>query len=540
MVSPRKTAISLIAVVLLISGCVRLQPSPFTPDEIRQISRADRQAAQTDVAPITSPVTLEEAIARALKYNLERRTRMIEEAIALNQLEVGKYDLLPKLLASAGYTNRSEYLISRAQDSVTGAPSLANPFISSDRKHTVYDLGLTWNLLDFGLSYYTAKQNADRVLIAAERRRKAMHVLIQDVRIAFWRAASAQKLSGEVKNAISLAETALTDARTAEAERLRSPLDSLRYQRQLLENLRLLEAIDQELSTARIELAQLINAPFAVNLTVVEPSEVLSKRMLETPVERMEELAIAQNADIKEQFYNSRIARDETRKTLVKLFPGLSFNYDLKRDTDSFLVHNRWNEAGVHLSYDLFNLLSAPSQKRLAEAGVALADQRRVATQMAVLAQVHLARLQFSNAWQQYNRADAIWIVDDKINQHIANRERAQTQSKLEQVANNTTAILSLLRRYQSLAQAHAAASRLQATLGMELNTGSVQDLTLSDLTAAVAAALKNWQEGNLPGDEDNPPAEKTPAKSSAIGGRPETLAGAARPKTRAQANEQP
>src|SRR5207245_2536615 len=137
------------------------------------------------------------------------------------------YDLLPKLVASAGYTKRSEDLVSRAQDSVTGAPSLSNPFISSDREHTVYDLGLTWNLLDFGVSYYSAKQNADRVLIAVERRRKAMHVLIQDVRIAFWRAASAQKLSGEVKQAIVLAESALADARAAEAERLRSPLDSL-------------------------------------------------------------------------------------------------------------------------------------------------------------------------------------------------------------------------------------------------------------------------------------------------------------------------
>ena len=32
--------------------------------------------------------------------------------------------------------------------------------------------------------------------------------------------------------------------------RIRNPVDALRYQRQVLENLRLLEAIDQELSSA--------------------------------------------------------------------------------------------------------------------------------------------------------------------------------------------------------------------------------------------------------------------------------------------------
>jgi hypothetical protein len=136
---------------------------------------------------------------------------------------------------------------------------------------------------------------------------------------------------------------------------------------------------------------------------------------------------------------------------------------------------------------------------RLSDAGVALADQRRIATQMAVLAQVHLARLQLSHAWQQYLRADSIWVVDDKINRQMANRERVQALSKLDRVANNTTAILSLLRRYQSLAQAHAAANRLQATLGMELEVGSVQEMSLAELTAAVAASLKSWQEGTLP-----------------------------------------
>ena len=503
----KNALLSILAASLLVSGCVGIRPSPLTPEEIAATNRSDREAARAMIEPVDHALTLEESIARALKYNLERRTRLMEETIALNQLDLSRYDMLPKLVAAAGYTNRNEDLVSRARDSVTGEPSLANPFISSDRAHSLYSLGLTWNLLDFGVSYYTAKQNADRVLIAMERRRKAMHVLIQDVRTAFWRAASAQKLSGELRQAIALAEEALADARTAERERLRAPLDSLRYQRQLLENLRLLEAIDQELSTARVELAHLINAPFEPALLVVEPADSLGKRMLEIPVERMEEVAMALNADLREQFYNGRIARDETRRAMLKLFPSLSFSYELKRDTDSFLVHNRWNQAGAQLSWNLFNVFAAPSQMRLGDAGIALADQRRMATQMAVLAQVHLARLQFANAWQQYDRADAIWAVDDKINQQVANRERVQAQSKLDRVANNTTAILSLLRRYQSLAQAHAAANRLQATLGMELNVGSVQDMSLAQLTAAVGAALKDWHEGRLP---DPRPSERS------------------------------
>ncbi len=483
-----------ICTLVALSGCANVVPKPVSSSEIVAQTSKDRLVAVADVEPVSGPVSLEEAIARALKYNLERRTRMMEEALAVNQLDVSQYDMLPKLAASAGYFERSEFATTRAIDSVTGAPSLANPSISSDKSHRVLDLGLSWSVLDFGLSYYNAKQNADRVLIATERRRKAMHVLIQDVRTAFWRTAGAQKLRDDVRKAIVLAEEALDDARKAENERVRSPLDSLRYQRQVLENVRLLEAIDHDLSTARVELAHLINAPLALDLKVAEPAELVNRRLLEQPVAQMEELAILRNADLREQFYGANIARDETHKIMLRMFPNLSLNFNVRNDNDRFLVHQRWNEAGAIVSFNLLNLLSVPAQKRMAEAGVALADQRRVATQMAVLAQIHVARLQYASAHQQFLRADAIFSVDDRISRIIGAGERAQTQSKLDRVSSNTTTILSQLRRYQALALLHASASKLQATMGAEPEVPGVRDTSLKDLTGIAAEFLRYTQ----------------------------------------------
>ncbi|MBF0125269.1 MAG: TolC family protein [Magnetococcales bacterium] len=478
-------------ILLTLTGCGSLSVNPLTRDEITSISLTDRRAAQAGVEPLKGVLSLEEAIARALKYNLDRRTKMMEEAIALNQLDLSSYDMLPKLIASAGYQTRNKDIITTSKDSVTGQPSLAHPYVSSERSHTLADVGLTWNLLDFGVGYYGAKQQADRVLIAGEQRRKAMHTLIQDVRSAFWRAASAQKLQGDVRNTIKMAEEALMLSRRAEVERLRSPVDSLRYQRQVLENLRLLESIDQELSSARVELASLINSPLSSDIRVVEPNDTVTPDLLAVPVQRMEELAIAQNAELRAQFYTSRIATEEVKKTMLKLFPGLSFNYNVKYDTDKFLINNNWNNAGLQLSFNLFNLWTGPTQIKLAEAGVSLADQHRVATQMAILTQVHLSRIQYANSYRLFERADAIWRVDDKIFRHMSHREQAETQSKLDSIANSTTAILSLLRRYQALSQVHIAASKVEATLGMEPNIGSVQDYTLSELTQVIRAATQ-------------------------------------------------
>jgi outer membrane protein TolC len=489
---------ALLTLSIALAGCSTIVPSPLKVAEIEGQAKIDRAQAQQGVEPLSGPLSLDEAIARALKYNLDRRVKLTEEAIAFNQLDISNYDMLPRLVATYGYRDRSEYAISRASDSVTGAPSLANPFVSSDRAHNSLDLGLTWSILDVGLSYYGAKQNADRALIAMERRRRAMHILMQDVRSAYWRTVSAQKLRKDLQASIALANEALADAKKAEDERLRSPLDSLRYQRQTLDTMRLLESIEQDLSSARVELATLINAPLGLDLVVEESAEVVNKQILEIPVQNLEEVAIARNADLREHFYNVRIASDETRRTMAKLFPNLSFNYTLKTDSDKYLVNNRWNEVGAQISYNLINILSAPTQMKYAKAEADLAEQRRAAGLMAVLAQVHLARLQYESALKQYGRADAIWAVDDRINNLVSNREQAQVTNKLDRIASSTASILSLLRRYQSLAQVHTAASKLQATLGMEPEFTSVQDTSLADLKSAVKDSIQRWEKADL------------------------------------------
>jgi outer membrane protein TolC len=323
-----------------------------------------------------------------------------------------------------------------------------------------------------------------------------MHVLVQDVRTAFWRTASAQRLHDQVAQAVALADDALKDSHKAETERLRSPIDALRYQRQLLANLSLLESIELELNSGRIELAQLINAPLDQEFQVAEPTDKVDTALLEMPVQRMEEVALAQNADIREQHYVSRIAAEETWRTMLKLFPNLSFNYALRHDTDSFLINKTWNDTGLQLSWNVFNLLSAPSQKKLADAGVKLADQRRIATQMAVLAKVHLSRLEYQSALQQYTRADEIWQADAQIAEHMKNRATVEAQGKLDEVSNDTVAILSLLRRYQALSQLQNANGKLQSTMGMEPAIGSVTDLSLEALTREVAASMQQWQQG--------------------------------------------
>jgi len=486
------------AIAATLGGCATA-PKPLSPDELDRINLADRTTARGDIPPLTAPLTLEEAIARALKYNTQHRIRILEQALALGQLDASRFDVLPKLLANAGYTWRDEENIREAIDSVTGQPSLANPYISSERSRVTADIGLTWNLLDFGASYYTAQQNADRLLVAGERRRKAMHTLIQEVRTVYWRAVAAQQLGHLVKATIKEAEQALAFSRKIAEERVRSPGEALRYQRNLLENLRLLENVDRELSAARIELADLIGAPIGSQILLAEPPAA-QPVPLELPVERMEELALSQNAELREEFYNVRIATLETRKALMKLLPGISFDYGINYDDDKYLINQKWQDAGLTVSYNLFNLLSAPSRMKVAEMGVKLAEARRMALQMALLTKVHLARHQYEDAMRQWQRAEAIYDVDRRLSDLALSREKTQTAGNLDRIAANVTAILSSVRRYHAMAKVQEAASRVQASLGVEPRIGALDDIELPELKEQIQHFLERWANTAAPG----------------------------------------
>lgn len=469
---------------LSLGGCASVSPKEIQATELADIVRVDRAAMREGVEPLDHPLTIEEAQARAVKYNLDRRTRLFEEALAFRQNDLSRLDMLPELLAQTGYVSRNNDRVSRSRDADDPDGSLVpSRFISQERNHLISELTVSWSLLDLGLGSLRAGQQANRALIAREQRRRALHLLLQDVRIAFWKVASRQRMAQDVQQTIKLAEDALANARRIEASRIRNPAEILRYQRQLLENMRLLEAIQQELAGAEVELAQLANLPVGQPLTVAEPASwSVDETLLREPVERLEEAALLHNPDGLEQAYAVRNARLEGREMLLGLLPNLSVGLGLNNDDDRYLVNNNWLEASSQVSFNLLKLLSIGRVDRVKDAKLALATQRRVATNAATIAKVHLARLQLVNARAQMLRADEIYGTDSRYADVVRKREVALFQNKLDRVSADTAALLSLLRRYQAVADLQAAEARLAVTLGVEPEIPGADSVKLSEM----------------------------------------------------------
>jgi outer membrane protein, multidrug efflux system len=473
------------ASALLLTGCI-LAPKPLATEERRSEAQIDRQAMFADMEPLNRPLTLNDAFARALKYNLDKRVKVMEEALATNDLDLSRYDLLPKLAVDGLGSTRNRFDASSSESILTRQQSLV-PSTSSDINRFTGDLTLSWNILDFGVSYFNARQQANHVLIAQEQYRKAVQTLLQDVRRAFWRAAAAQTLDGEVKEAIRAAEATLPAARRVETEGLKSPVDSLRYQKALLDAIRQLETNQQTLAVSKDELASLINLPPGQSYTVAVPDVgVLRVDPLGMRVADMENTALLLNPDIRSASYESRISADEARKALLKLLPGVTLSFDPNYDSNSFAVHHYWLAGAAHLNGYLSNLLTAPVVIPRTEYEEKLAALKRQAMSMAVLAKLYISYQQYYDTTKYFSRAKELLSVDERLYRQIANRTVIDVQGDLERILARASAVDSKLRLFQCYADAQAALARVYETLGIDLLHEEVGTLSVADVSDAI------------------------------------------------------
>lgn len=474
--------------LLLLAGC-SVTPQPLNRAERAAQIATDRAALYVNQEPVQAPISLEEAIARALKYNLDRRVAVMEQAVQLRQFDLSRFDLLPTVVSEAGYHIRSNEQLSTSRN-VTG--SLSDPDNAStslEKRRFVGELGLSWSILDFGVSYYQAKQNADLALIAEERERRAVHQIVQEVRAAYWRAAAAERLQGVVKPVLSEARSALEDSRTVERERLRPLLETLRYQRSLVEAVRQLAAIEEELAISKAELARLMNlAPSsAYKLSLPDATNVPDVQL---SLPEMETLALEQRPELREAAYQSRITALEARKALLKLFPNLNFYGSLNSDSNDYLVNQEWAQAGAQVSWNLLNFAAAPRNKKLREAQQELVKTRRLAMSMAVLTQVHISHQEYLRAREQYEQAAQLSSIEQRIFGTVRTASQGEAQSVLERVQAGTAAAAAEFQRDLAYAELQNAYAAVHVSMGFDPLPNQAAAADLRTLSRAVGERL--------------------------------------------------
>jgi outer membrane protein TolC len=348
--------------------------------------------------------------------------------------------------------------------------------------------------LDFGVSYYEAKESADHVLMLEQRRRKVIQLMMQQVREAYWQAAGAQRLHDQIEPLLQQARAALDDSRQAQREQLRTPLEALGYQRELLEIMRQLEVVRGHLSEAKPRLASLMDLEPGTDFTL-SAAEEFALSDFQMPVDQMEETALERRPDLIEAQYNERISLDEAHKALLKLLPGIELTAGTHYDSNSFLSYSTWQDAGVRASWNLMSLLNVKNIRRTSDAQLAVAHEQRLALTMAVLTQVHVARSDLDAKRHEFELMRQLNEVDQQIHQHIHNAAQANAEGKLQEIRAAADAMIAELRVYETYGELQSAYGNLLATLGLDPVPDSVKGRDLASLEQSIAQERQRWAE---------------------------------------------
>ncbi|SCW51453.1 Outer membrane protein TolC [Pseudomonas sp. NFACC48-1] len=480
---------------LVVSGCA-VTSDPIERSVSEQRARTDLQNMYKDQEPLSGPLTLHQAMARAVKYNLEGRLKIMEEALAKRQLDLASFDMLPRMALDAGYVGRNNVNASSSQSVETGTQSL-EPSTSQDRDREVADLTMVWNVLDFGVSYISAKQAGDQRLIVQERRRKVINTIVQDVRSAYWRAMAAERLLKQIDSLMARVEAARDNSQSMSEQRIGDPVQALGYQRSLIQATRQLEEQRRALSLAKTELATLINLPLGTELTLATQDEYVIPE-LKVDLARLEQEALASRPELREQDYQTRITAAETRKAMLRLLPGLEFSAGGHYDSNSFLVEQGWADYGVKVTWNLFNVISAPAAIDVAKAGEEVASARRQAMSIAVLAQLYVANANYREALRQFKTSQQLSDIDGQIVGQLRNRHQAAGIGELDLIQGELNTLQADLRRDLAYADLRNAYGQIFASAGLDPLPNEVQSTAVQSIATALANREAAWAQGDI------------------------------------------
>lgn len=485
-----------LALLALAGGC-SLVPMPLSLGEIAEQAKEDNESVTAGQEPVTAPISLYEAIARALKYNLDFHLELQEKVLANRELELSRYEMLPTFVSNLNYTGRSNFSGANSRSLLTGLESLSSS-TSSQRDVYTADLQLSWNILDFGVSYVRAQQAADGVLIAEESKRKVINRIVQDVRTAYWRAVSNDRLLSKLEDLMVRVKKAIEESREVERKKLDRPLTALTYQRELISIKRELEELQRNLSLSKIQLAALMNLRPGEEYELEIPDRTNAIRQVSLSPQMMEQMALENRSEIRELLYKKRINSKEAKLAVLNLLPGLNLDFGGNYSSNSFLFNNDWLNYGARVSWNLLNILKLPATKRNIKAKDQVLDAERLALSMAVLTQVHVGIAQHEHAKREYLTAADYFETQTKILAQIESARQVDSVNEQSVIREQMNTLVAEVKYDVAFADIENAYANLLGSVGVDPIPYDANDESVDSLSEALEQHFQRLENGSM------------------------------------------
>lgn len=410
---------------------------------------------------IEKPIDMYMAFALALKYNYTRRLVSYQQSLlSVGQNPAGR---LPEVLSSAGYINSDN----------TSSPDS--------------ELKLAWNILDVGTVYYQSRDSWYQNNLAFEQSRKVIHNLMQETRVLYWKALSAQRLLPLIDNMIEYMTLDVDELNSKIAELSREgkslSVADLERKRQFMQSTKDLSALKRDLETAEVRLASLLGFHPSTEIKLVgKEYGNFDLPEIKSSLSEMEWVALSNRPELRA---HDMVADIDEVVASFKIFsdPGSA-----KYLNDANYYNRSWSQKAKQVGMEVFENTRNP-QYFEAEA------LRRQRMTNLVLTQVYVAWARYMSAIEDYRIADELARASEDIAEDttITDGSRA-AKSQLEAaraIEDEAKAMLAYVNLQDSL-------GNLYSALGMDAIPYYMLNEKPSQIAVYLRGVLEKWRKGEF------------------------------------------
>ncbi len=427
---------------------------------------------------IEKPIDMYMAMALALKYNYTRRLVSYQQGL----IEVGKSpaDRLPEVFSSAGYVN------------------------SENHSATDSELKLAWNILDVSTVYYQTRDTQYKSSVAFEQSRKVIHNLLQEARVLYWKALTAQKILPTVDDMVEYMtlEVDELNAKAKEGKTLAMP--DLVKKRKYMEAVKKLSALKRDMETAEVRLASLMGFhPSTEYKLVGKEYGNFDLPEIKGSLSEMEWIALTNRPELR---VRDLVANVEEVKSSFRVFtdPGQA-----KYKNDPNYYNRKWARKAKQIGMSVFEDMQNPNETELE-------NLRRQRMTTLVLTQVYVSWARYMSAVEDYQISHELANVSEDIAEDTTVQDGSRAEkSQLEAaraIEDEVKALLAYVDLQDSL-------GNLYSSLGLDAVPYYMLNEKPSKIAVYLRGVLEKWRKGDfLPDNRPyllNVPSKRPPVNLS-------------------------
>ncbi|MBE6454406.1 MAG: hypothetical protein E7017_05955 [Alphaproteobacteria bacterium] len=410
---------------------------------------------------IQKPIDMYMAFALALKYNYTRRLVSYQQSMV--EVGMSPENRLPEIFSSAGYVN------------------------TENRSAMDSELKLAWNILDISTVYYQSKDDWYQSSVAYEQSRKVIHNLMQETRILYWKALTAQRLLPLIDDMIEYMTLDVDElnAKTTELAQYGKSLSvaELERKREFMESTKELSALKRDLETAEVRLVSLMGFHPSTEIKLVGKEDGnYDLPEIKSSLSEMEWVALNNRPELRVRDLVTNI--DE----VIASFKIFSNPGDTKYQKDASYYNRAWSKKAKEVGMAVFEDVRDPKYFE------AEALRRQRMTNL-VLTQVYVAWARYMSSLEDYRIADELAnasedIAEDSTVSVGARSAKAQLDAS-RAIEDEAEAMLAYVNLQDAL-------GNLYATLGMDAIPYYMLNEKPSKIAVYLRGVLEKWRKGEF------------------------------------------